>query len=128
MQDDRPHPRAVTTATRRLALLLITLVVPLLACTQPPEGRSDADSSHPATEGAGHPEERLAEEDEVPVTDEDHCGLDAGGLYEERAAGESPYSRERVSFALHFGDEVNPHRSSRSSFNSIRVRSTRYLG
>lgn len=108
MQVDRPHPRLVITATRRL--LLITLIVPLFACTQPPEGQSDADSVHPAQEGPGHPEERLAEEDEVPVTDEDHCGLDAGGLYEERAAGESPYSRERVSFALHFGDEVNPHR------------------
>lgn len=56
------------------------------------------------------PEVALADTEELPVDPVDDCGLDAGGLDEDRRAGDSPYAQQRVRFALNFGDEVNPHR------------------
>jgi hypothetical protein len=56
------------------------------------------------------PEIALADEEEMPVDPDEDCGLDDGGLDEDRRAGDSPFAGERVGFALRFGDEVNPHR------------------
>ena len=106
-----------------VALLLIPFLL-LAACGSEPDGprvrgqldKAEQGALDPPPVEAGDPEQRLAEEGEMPVTDEDDCGLDyeAGTSDPEldpgRAAGTSQYAAESVSFAVQFQDEVNPYR------------------
>ena len=105
----------------RSALSLLGLAVLLLAACGPdrPAGQGDRDRSgslDPPPVVPGDPEQRLADEGEVPVEEIDQCGLDARTVGADpdldpgRAAGLSEYAREPVSFAVQVQDEVNPHR------------------
>ncbi|HEX2251805.1 MAG TPA: D-Ala-D-Ala carboxypeptidase family metallohydrolase [Thermoanaerobaculia bacterium] len=90
------------TSARLLSVLVLAAAV---ACGESGRG---AGSAVPAPEAVGDPDERLAEEGEVPVTDEDDCGFDTE-LHADGAAGEPTDAPQPVSFALEFADEVNPH-------------------
>lgn len=101
----RPDRRGVA------ALLLAGLMAAVSACGgDGTRGGQKAARMDDEPGGAGDPERRLADTDEIPIDADEDCGLDAGALDEDGRAGDSPWTAQRVTFALRFGEEVNPHR------------------
>lgn len=101
----------------RTVLALASVLLALAACgdgasdrTAPLGDRPVDQPGGPPPVYAGDPDERLPDREQMPVDPEEDCGLESGGLDADRQAGDSPYAAERVSFALRFGEEVNPHR------------------
>jgi hypothetical protein len=102
-----------TSAVTALAASLPLLLAAACGADTPPAGGNAGlgdEPGGPPPLRAGDPDRGLPERAEMPVDPEEDCGREGGGLDITRAAGESPHAAEKVSFALRFGDEVNPHR------------------
>lgn len=108
-------PRNRRSARAAAAVALAALLVVSAGCGDGTRGAQKAARMEDEPGLPPEPEAALADAEEQPIDPVDDCGLDAGGLDgagldEDRRAGDSPYAQERVSFALQFGDEINPHR------------------
>lgn len=108
---ERPRRlRSRRSAPAAATLALVAVLVVAAGCGDGTRGAQKAARMEDEPGLPPEPELALADVEEQPIDPVDDCGLDAGGLDEDRRAGDSPYAEERVSFALQFGDEVNPHR------------------
>lgn len=98
------------------ALVLAALLAAAAACGDGTRGARKAAKMDDEPGVPVEPETALPEAAEVPFDPEEDCGLDVGGALDgggldaDRRAGDSPYAKEHVGFALRFGEEVNPHR------------------